>query len=559
MPKRTSNSSVNSSIRQQTKSNEEGLGNLLELQKASLGELSSIRQLLQLSREYQKNQQVSSGNADVVKLQMDMMQTMKEHASSSKRYYKTSEDHFKKDQASWDNEAKKLAELSKTMNTTGNIFQEMRKSSKERTKSAVESVKDGGLKRSVMGALNVGGIFNKSIAKSQWMSQQKAMGFKPTKDDAEGAYKASKDMKAHEAEIAKFQKKTGISNEEEMRKTPTGSKLLDKRISLGEQMTKFDMGAQRFDPTVKGMVNPEAANKTPSGIAPAVVNKTPTASAAKEAQSEEVQLEGMRSQQAMSDVLKKIEENTRAGVGKGGATPEKVKPAEGGGLLDSIFGWIGDNFMGIIKKIFSPKNLLKTLGKVFAIGALIGAIWEGLTDGFDEFMKTGDIGKAIVAGLAGIVDFLTFGLFDKEKIKEVIGDMATWIDDHIVKPVSSFFGAMKDSFLSLVSKIGIPEIDISSFTKYIPKAPDKIGPFYPFADAAPKAKTPEAPAPTAATAVEQKSADNAAAAVPESGGGNKTSVVNAPVTNNTTQNQVIRAPIRNQDSSAGSYMRSRYA
>ena len=165
MPKRTSNSSVNSSVRQQTKSNEEGLGNLLEMQKASLGELSSIRQLLQLSKEHQKNQQVSTGNVDVVKIQMEMMQALKEHASTSKRHYKRAEENFKLDQASWDNEAKKLAELSKTMNTTGNIFQEMRKSSKERTKSAVESVKDGGLKRSVMGALNVGGIFNKSIAR----------------------------------------------------------------------------------------------------------------------------------------------------------------------------------------------------------------------------------------------------------------------------------------------------------------------------------------------------------------------------------------------------------
>ena len=68
MPKRTSNSSVNSSIRQQTKSNEEGLGQLLEAQQASLGELSSIRQLLELSKEHQKNQQVSTGNADAVKL-----------------------------------------------------------------------------------------------------------------------------------------------------------------------------------------------------------------------------------------------------------------------------------------------------------------------------------------------------------------------------------------------------------------------------------------------------------------------------------------------------------
>jgi hypothetical protein len=549
MPKRTSNSSVNSSIRQQTKSNEEGMGQLLEAQQASLGELSSIRQLLQLSKEHQKNQQVSSGNADVMKMQMEMLQTMKEQTSSSKRHYKTAEENFKRDQANWDAEAKKLAELSQTMNTTGNMFQEMSKSSKERMQNLKEktSIKDGGLKRTVLGAVNVGGIFNKSIAKSEWMSKQKAMGFNPTKEDAEGAYKASKDMKAHEADIAKFQKKTGITDEAEMRRTPKGAALLDKRISLGEQMTKFDMGAQRFDPTVKGMVNPDA------------LKKTPTESAAKETQNEEAQLEGARTQQGMADTLKKIEENTRTSGAKGGPTPEKVKPAEGGGFMDTIFNFLGDGFMKALKSIFSPSNLLKTLGKVFAIGAIIGALWEGISDGFNEFMATGDIGKALIAGLAGIVDFLTFGLFDKDKIKEVIGDMAAWIDDHIVKPVSNFFGAMKDSFLGFVSKIGIPEMTI--FKNPITDKEYKIGPFYPFAGAAPKTggNKPEAATPTSASSVDKKSADNAAAAVPESGGGNKTNVVNAPVTNNTTQNQVIRAPIRNQDSSANTYLRQRYA
>ena len=95
MPKRTSNSSVNSSIRQQTKSNEEGLGSILDIQKASLGELTSIKQLLELSKDHQKNQQVSTGNADIVKLQMDMLATMKEQASSSKRHYKKFEDEWK--------------------------------------------------------------------------------------------------------------------------------------------------------------------------------------------------------------------------------------------------------------------------------------------------------------------------------------------------------------------------------------------------------------------------------------------------------------------------------
>ena len=549
MPKRTGNSSVNSSIRQQTRSNEEGLGQLLEAQQASLGELSSIRQLMELSKEHQKNQQVSSGNADAVKLQMDLLQTMKDHSTTSKRHYKTAEEEFKKDQASWDNEAKRLAELSETMNTTGNKLQEIGKSFKEKMQNVKEktSIKDGGLKRTVLGALNVGGVFNKAIAKSEWSSKQKAMGFNPSKEDAEGAYNASKDMKAHESQISKWQKKTGITSEDEMRKTPAGAKLLDKRISLGEQMTKFDKGAQRFDPTLKGMVNPDA------------LKKTPTATAAEATQNEESQLEGAKDQQAMSALLSKIEQNTRGGGNS--KKPEKVKPkeGEGGGFLDGIMSFLGDGLMTAFKSLLNPGAILKALGKVFAIGMVVGALWEGIKDGFDEFMKTGDIGKALVAGLAGIVDFLTFGLFDKEKIKAVIGDMAAWVDDHIVKPVSGFFGQLKDSFLNMLSKIGIPEMSTGKLS-LIPGVPEKIGPWYPFKNlGGGSSPQPESVTPTSANAVDQKSADNAGAATQGNGGGAKTNVVNAPVTNNTTQNQVIRAPIRNQDSSTNRYFQARYA
>ena len=147
-----------SSIRQQTKSNEEGLGQLLEAQQASLGELSSIRQLLELSKEHQKNQQVSTGNADAVKLQAEILNTLKEQTSSSKRHYKKFEDEWKELMIVSDKEASQLAELAKSMDTTGNVFQEMGKSFKEKVKGAQEHVQEGGLKKSVLSALNVGEI-----------------------------------------------------------------------------------------------------------------------------------------------------------------------------------------------------------------------------------------------------------------------------------------------------------------------------------------------------------------------------------------------------------------
>jgi len=188
---------------------------------------------------------------------------------------------------------------------------------------------------------------------------------------------------------------------------------------------------------------------------------------------------------------------------------------------------------------------------------IVGVLFEGIMDGFDEFMKTGDIGKALIAGLAGIVDFLTFGLFDKDAIKEVIGDFSKWIGDHLIKPFTDFIGGIKDSFMSLIENIGIPEI---KFKIPVVGKEVSIGPFYPFKpDAESSNKQPEAATPPQeGNVVEQKSAENAdAAATPAAN--NNTSVVNAPVTTNNSTTQVIKSPIRNQESSVSSYVAKRYA
>ena len=56
MPKRTSNSSINSSIRQNTTATNEGFGQLLDLQKLSNEHLQSIRDVLSHSLNTQRVQ-----------------------------------------------------------------------------------------------------------------------------------------------------------------------------------------------------------------------------------------------------------------------------------------------------------------------------------------------------------------------------------------------------------------------------------------------------------------------------------------------------------------------
>ena len=542
MPKRTGNSSVNSSIRQNTASTNEGFSALLAAQEASLGELSSIKKLLELSRDQEKTKQmVAGGGSD---LQERILTTLEDQLKTTKRRAKQQEDYERE----WRIESANIAEMAKLMDTQGSIFQQLGESFKQKKEGIKEKLGGGlggGLGRTVMGALNVGGIFNKAIEKSKFREKQRALGGDDSNENAERAYKASQAIKAHEGEIEKFKKKTGLSDEQ-MAQTQAGKALLEKKNMLTDAYGATDVATNVFSPTPVMSLNPDAAKKSP------------TQTAAENTQNEEMQMEAAKDQHAMAEMLQKIEANTRAG-GKGA---EKVKPEEKkGGMLDGLMDWItnmfGEGFMKSLKSIFSPKNILKSLGKVFAIGMIVGALFEGIMDGFDEFMESGDIGKALIAGLAGIVDFLTFGLFDKDAIKEVIGDMAGWISDHVVKPFIDFATSLKDSFLALVSNIGIPEI---KFKIPVIGKEVAIGPFYPFKSESGGSKTPEAPAPTSAATVDQKSADNAAAAVPEKQVGG-TTVVNAPTNNNTTQNQNIRAPIRNQDSSATRYVdsRARYA
>jgi hypothetical protein len=495
--------------------------NLLEAQVSTLGELTSIKKLMELSQHHEKTKQVSTGNQDLSGLQEKILDTLEDQLKTTKRRAKQQEDYERE----WRVEAANIADLAQTMKTQGNVFQEMGASLSAKKQGIQEklSLKTGGLGRTVMGALNVGGVFNKAIAKSEFREKQRLIGGDTSNANAEGAYQTAKQIKAHEQEIGKFKRATGMS-EEQMATTKGGAALLSKRNELTDKYGSHDVATNQFSPTPVMPLN------------------------AGEAQ--ESQMEAAKVQEKELKLLEEI----RDGLGGKTGGVEKVKPekASGGGLMDTITGFLGEGFMTAIKTMFSPMNILKALGKIFAIGMIVGSLFEGITDGFDEYMKTGSIGKALIAGLAGIVDFLTFGLFDKDAIKEVIGDFSSWIGEHVVTPFMEFLTSAKDGLMSALSAIGIPKIKLfdSKLTGEV-----SVGPFYPFKSEG-GSKSPEAPAPTSASTVEQKSADNAGASLPEkqSGGSN---IVNAPVNNNTTQNQIIRAPIRNQDSSVNRYADSR--
>jgi hypothetical protein len=598
MAKRTGNSSVNSSIRQQTTANNEGLNSLLAAQQASLGELTSIKKLLELSKDVKKAETSSSVAAapDTDRIMEKMFLVAKEHLKTSRTILKTQQE-FQKE---WDVEAKNIAEMAKGMKvfkTMGQKWGDKKEGLKEKF-----GIANGGLKKTVLGALNVGGVFDKTLARDEFVKKQQALGdtrgAKDIKKDFAHAQAATHAIQKNESKLEGLKNLTGISNEDELRaQSPIAAKLLEDRQAHTEKLSTYDRGARQFSPDRKNaelagllphqqasntdkakeaavktaplaqkaaaaaMANPLApktmSNMVPTPSAPEL-GKTPTATAAEATQGAEVAEEAKRTAEQELEYLKIIAENTGgANKNAGAKKPEEKKP-EGGGILDTIMSFLGTGLMQAFKALFNPMNILKTLGKVFAIGMIIGALFEGVMDGFDEFMKTGDIGKALIAGLAGIIDFLTFGLFDKDAIKAVLGDMSKWMYDHVIKPYIDMWVAIKDAVVGVIQNIGIPEI---KFKIPVIGKEVSIGPYYPFkpGQQKPAPAAPEAPAPVSGNQVSQQSAENAGAKeTPQQSAGN-TAVVNAPVTTNNTTTQVIKSPIRNQESSQSRYLTSKYA
>lgn len=503
---------------------------LLEAQKLSVGHLSTIQSLMEKTANL-KDDELFKMQQESLSIQKKQLVVLEESDSDRKQAQEA------------------IQKLMDGMKSFKSPLERMR----DGVKGVAGKFSSENIKKNFLESTNIMGINNKKLEKQKFIAEQKALGSTATAEQLnknfEGAYSAKKESSKVEQKIQALRQATGGKfTDEELAKSSKGNAdLFAKKSALTEEYSQFDIGAKLKGVDKVSMVSPAASE----------VGKTPTSIFASAGEQQEAAQESSKVIAEQTSLLVKIEENTR----KDGQ-PAAAKPPEaaGGGLIDGITGFLAGSLMTSFKTLFNPMNILKALGKVFVIGAIIGSLFSGITDAFDEFAKSGSIGKALIAGLAGVVDFLTFGLFDKEKIKEVIGDFATWTNEHLVQPFVKFITSIKDSFMSMIENIGIPKIDISKFSKYIPGAPDSIGPFYPFKSEGSTSATPSAVQPTSADAVtgaSKQNADDAAAIDSKSSG--STAIVNAPTTNITKQTQVIKSPIRNQESSQSKYLTSRYA
>ena len=264
-------------------------------------------------------------------------------------------------------ESKAIANIAKGMET----FQTMG----DRLRDQGKKLKDNfgsmsALKVTALKAFNIGGIFNKSIAKEKFIQTQRKLGSEDDRSTLSGKFenanRAAKDIKKNEAELSQLKKDTGMS-ESQLAGTKEGKRLLGKRDELSDTYAKNDLKA--------GLVKRESS---------------PTQEHADAGASEERAIEAEKHAQKQEDLFIKIEQNTR-----GGSPDQKAKPAEGGkeggGLLAGLMsGGAGKALDGM---------------KKFGIGliAIAGALYVA-AETFKNFGEVAweDVGKGMVA-LGGLV------------------------------------------------------------------------------------------------------------------------------------------------------------
>jgi len=406
---------------------------LLDMQKDSLHELQSVRKLMELSNEVSKKSNIESiaagsgsGSGGAQRIQIDILGQLREQTQRARKYYKTQEEF----EVEWRKEAKDIAEMSKGMQTFKTLGEKFT-DKKDKIKGALslDSLKTGLLK-----SLNFGGMFNKTLAKGEFIKQQKALGSGQTNKqlgaDFEAHNKALKASNKTEAEIAKVKKAAGTDDEDFIRqKNPEFAALLDKRREHADTLSThnraYDIAAPKGDGAIRriddrGMAAPamaaapaaQGSNAQASSItapatsgthapafaasataervmAPIPTNHSATQSAAEETQNEESKEEQLKVVEHQTELLEQIAENTG-----GKPADQKAKAASGdgeggGGILAGI--GVGLKALG---------GGLKGLGE--GAGKGIKGLLKGIAEGIGSFGKTNVIkGAATMIILAG--------------------------------------------------------------------------------------------------------------------------------------------------------------
>jgi hypothetical protein len=501
-----------------------------------------------------------------------------------------------------------LAEGMKTFRSLGDRIGDLKKGFSDKFGSV------GALKTTAMKAVNPLGIFNKSIEKEKFIKAQKAINPSISREEAsqnfKGAYAATKEIKKNEAKIAEFKQTTGFSDEQ-VAKSTEGKKLLAAREQSTSDLANYDLRAKSLQE-----------------------EKTPTAAFASAGEQQEMANEQLKVQGAQSDLLAKIEENTRPG----GTPTTKAESGEsgGGGLLGGIglgMKALGSGIQGLMSgagkgiaaflrglaiglaSLANPATLvglgaitlsIMGIGKALEMAApfmeafapvlmkvveTIQTVFVAAIEKIPETIRAigevimGVIG-AISDSIVAVIDAITSSIerlaaIDGSNLLQVgaglvavAAGMAAFGAGSAVAGVGNLVGGLLGavtpggSAIDQIMKLGNngPNIEkagvgveklAAGMSAFSAIDTDKIKAIA----ALPVEKIAAMGAAMGnAGLVNGKSAENRALDAKAVGGaGGNTSVV-APTINNTTrQTQLIKPPVRNQESSVGSWLRSKYS
>jgi len=347
---------------------------LIELQETANENLFTMRKLLETAQLTQiatlvETKKIDDDGDRQEKIEADTLETDKQLLATQKEMLAN----MKEQARIRAEEAEALATMAegmKTFKTIGERIGDLKKGFTEKFSMS-----------GIMKSLNVGGVFNKSIAREDFIKQQKAID--PTKSRAElaesfkGAQRASKDIKKNEAELSEFKKTTGLSDAD-LGKTAKGKELLAKRESLTSEYSKFDLRSQF--------------------VKQGDAEQTPTAAFASAGEQQEAANEQLKVQGAQADLLTKIEENTRPG----GTPTTKAEAGDSGG--GGLLGGLG---LGLKSLGAGLQGLMTGAGK--GIAGFLQGIATGLVSiGKALSSLAGSAGQAIIKFLRGLAVGVSF-------------------------------------------------------------------------------------------------------------------------------------------------------
>lgn len=366
-------------------------GKLLQLQAESVKELSTMKDLLEQSI---KISGMEGQSKSIEKIQVEILGQLKQQTSQSRAYYK-SQAEFQKE---WDKEAKDIADMAKGLADVKGIGDRINDFKEKMEKGAKMVTDPAEAKKAILTKFNVGGIFDKTLARDEFVKKQKYLGSKATTkelhEDFENAHKTSKDIKKNEAHLDEIKKVTGIQDEDKLRMySPQAATALEKRQNLSDEYGKYDRATYQHSPTPVYALNDSAGHTgdetkpTPVKIVSADVTPT-TAQQNKQDDHNEKEIEGDRKSDRVTKVLEQIAENTGGKPGQTNKADAKAQPAGDGGLMGKI--GKGLNSLGEGVK-----------GLAAGVGKGIQAILQGIAAGVKAFGSMDVLKGALVMGVLG--------------------------------------------------------------------------------------------------------------------------------------------------------------